>query len=88
MKRTLFLALVKQINPELDFLIPNTELKFAVSFDAWWLKLGLWERFILEKAEVEAHGFKQIGVELQSSLLHPNDDLRCNLSSNLLSYAE
>lgn len=35
----------------------------------------------------EAHGFKQIGVELQGSLLHLREDLRCDLSSNLLSYA-
>lgn len=35
----------------------------------------------------ETHGFKQIGVELQGSLLHLREDLRCNLISNLLSYA-
>lgn len=33
MKITLFLDLMKQINSELDLLIPNTELKFAVSCD-------------------------------------------------------
>lgn len=33
MKIILFLALMKQINPELDLLIPNAELKFAVSCD-------------------------------------------------------
>lgn len=43
--------------------------------------------FILEKAEVEACGFKCIEVELQGSLLHLKEDLKCNLSSNLLSYA-
>lgn len=35
----------------------------------------------------EAHGFKQIGVELQGSLFHLKEDLRCNLSNKLLSYA-
>lgn len=35
----------------------------------------------------EAHGFKEIGVELQGSLLQLEEDLRCNLSSDLLSYA-
>lgn len=61
MKITLFLDLMKQIHSELDLLIPNTELKFAVSCDLWWLKLGLWHRLILEKAEVKLMGLNRLG---------------------------
>lgn len=60
-KITLFLDLMKQINSELNLLVPNTELKFAVSCDQWWLKLGLWERLILEKAEVKHVHLNRLG---------------------------
>lgn len=60
MKRTLFLALRSQINSELDLLIPNTEPKFALSCYPLWVKLGLWEGFILEKAEVKHMGLNRL----------------------------
>lgn len=87
MKRTLFLCFDEANKSWVGFI--NSKYRAEVFCVLWCTMAGvrLVGRTHTGAGWSEAHGFKQIGVELQGSLLHLREDLRCDLSSNLLSYA-